>query len=129
MEVGGRGVTVGGTSAVDVAGCTAVAGTGVALGAAFADAQEVEPTGLEVGALPAINFDSDEGFGYGALAQIYDYGDGGLRPYAWTLQPTVFLTTHYAINELARVAKLFGHLFAHPCRQDIEPPVIQKMRV
>lgn len=56
-------------------------------------AQEPEPTGLEVGVLPAINFDSDEGFGYGAIAHLYHYGAGGLDPYVWTLQPTVFLTT------------------------------------
>lgn len=50
-------------------------------------------TGLEVGAVPAISFDADEGFGYGAIAELYDYGDGSLGPYRWTLQPTVFLTT------------------------------------
>ncbi|MDH5589053.1 MAG: BamA/TamA family outer membrane protein [Gemmatimonadota bacterium] len=50
-------------------------------------------TGLEVGALPALNYDADEGFGYGALAELYQYGDGARGPYLWTLQPTVFLTT------------------------------------
>lgn len=50
-------------------------------------------TGLEVGALPALNYDADEGFGYGALAELYQYGDGTAEPYRWTLQPTVFLTT------------------------------------
>jgi len=50
-------------------------------------------TGLEVGLVPAINFDADEGFGYGAIAELYHYGEGGLAPYLWTLQPTVFLTT------------------------------------
>lgn len=56
-------------------------------------AQGGGPTGLEIGALPALNFDSDEGFGYGAIAELYQYGAGGVRPYVWTLQPTVFLTT------------------------------------
>jgi hypothetical protein len=50
-------------------------------------------TGLEIGLVPAINFDADEGFGYGAIAELYHYGKGGLVPYLWTLQPTVFLTT------------------------------------
>lgn len=50
-------------------------------------------TGLEVAGLPAINFDSDEGFGYGALVELYQYGQGGLLPYAWSLRPTMFLTT------------------------------------
>ena len=57
-----------------------------------AHAQE-RATGLEVGALPALNYDSDEGFGYGALAELYFYGDGTIEPYRWTLQPEVFLTT------------------------------------
>ena len=51
------------------------------------------PTGLEVGGLPALNFDSDEGVGYGALVELYQYGQGGLLPYVWSLRPTVFLTS------------------------------------
>ncbi len=51
------------------------------------------PTGRETGILPAINFDSDEGFGYGVIAEVYEYGDGQANPYLWTVQPTVFLTT------------------------------------
>ncbi len=47
-----------------------------------------EPTGL-----PALNYDSDEGFGYGVLFELYNYGDGGYSPYRFTIQPTVFLTT------------------------------------
>jgi len=58
-----------------------------------AAAQIARPTGLEIGGVPAINFDSDEGFGYGAIAELYYYGSGVLEPYLWTLQPTVFLTT------------------------------------
>jgi outer membrane protein assembly factor BamA len=57
------------------------------------DAQEGESTGLEIGGLPAVNFDSDEGFGYGALVELYQYGQRGLLPYVWSLRPTVFLTT------------------------------------
>ncbi|MGD8320985.1 MAG: BamA/TamA family outer membrane protein, partial [Gemmatimonadota bacterium] len=50
-------------------------------------------TGLELGGVPALNFDADEGFGYGVVVELYEYGDGALGPYLWTLQPTVFLTT------------------------------------
>lgn len=57
-----------------------------------ADAQQ-PPTGLEIGGLPALNFDSDEGVGYGALVELYQYGQGGLLPYVWSLRPTVFLTS------------------------------------
>jgi hypothetical protein len=70
--------------------CTLVAS---AQGTQSVSAQITRPTGLEIGGVPAINFDSDEGFGYGAIAELYHYGDGLLEPYAWTLQPTVFLTT------------------------------------
>ena len=48
------------------------------------------PTGFDMGALPAINFDADEGFGYGAFAELYQYGDGTFAPYLWTLQPSCF---------------------------------------
>ncbi len=56
-------------------------------------ASQLPSTGFEVGALPALNFDADEGFGYGAIAELYQYGDGSVKPYLWTLQPMVFLTT------------------------------------
>ena len=39
-------------------------------------AAQSRPTGLEIGGVPALNFDSDEGFGYGAVAELYQYGDG-----------------------------------------------------
>jgi outer membrane protein assembly factor BamA len=50
------------------------------------------PRGLEVSGLPALNFDADEGLGYGAILALYDYGASGV-PYRYTLQPTLFLTT------------------------------------
>jgi len=66
----------------------------VALSSA-APGQEVSrppATGWEVVGLPALNFDSDEGFGYGVLAEAYNYGNGA-RPYRYTIQPTIFFTT------------------------------------
>lgn len=71
-------------------------GTGLAsmlLVAPHAAGQEAPATGLQVAGVPAINFDSDEGFGYGAIVELYQYGEGGRVPYVWTLQPTIFLTT------------------------------------
>lgn len=50
-------------------------------------------TGLQIAGIPAVNFDSDEGFGYGVAGALYHYGDGSSPPYRWSLQPTVFLTT------------------------------------
>ena len=51
------------------------------------------PRGWEVSGLPALNFNSDEGFGYGIIAQAYNYGNGGVQPYAYLIEPQVFLTT------------------------------------
>jgi outer membrane protein assembly factor BamA len=50
------------------------------------------PKGWELVGLPALNFSSDEGFGYGVLAELYNYGNG-VQPYKYTIQPTVFFTT------------------------------------
>jgi hypothetical protein len=51
------------------------------------------PAGRSITGLPALNFDADEGMGYGALLQLYEYGREGVQPYRYTVQPTVFLTT------------------------------------
>lgn len=50
------------------------------------------PTGWDVAGVPALNYDADEGIGYGAILELYNYGRG-VRPYRYTIQPTVFLTT------------------------------------
>jgi outer membrane protein assembly factor BamA len=47
---------------------------------------------FEVSGLPALNFDADEGFGYGVILALYGY-DPTSTTYRWTAQPTVFLTT------------------------------------
>jgi outer membrane protein assembly factor BamA len=65
----------------------------LALVAPAAGQDETPQTGLEFAGIPALNYDSDEGFGYGAVVELYDYGEGGYAPYRWTLQPLVFLTT------------------------------------
>ena len=54
-------------------------------------AQRVE-RGVEISGIPALNFDADEGLGYGVILQLYGY-DGKATTYRWTVQPTVFLTT------------------------------------
>ncbi len=52
------------------------------LGAIFHSTQSQEKTksGFGFGALPAISFDSDLGFQYGALVNLYHYGDGTRYP-------------------------------------------------
>jgi len=50
------------------------------LTAAFLIAQDLTKTGLNFGVLPAIAYDADLGFRYGALTNIYHYGDGSNYP-------------------------------------------------
>ena len=54
--------------------------------------QPKQPAGWEFLALPALNFNTDEGFGYGALLEAYNYGAES-KAYRYSVQPTVFLTT------------------------------------
>lgn len=51
------------------------------------------PRGWEVSGLPALNFNADEGFGYGVIVQAFNRGSAGAKPYAYTIQPVLFLTT------------------------------------
>ncbi|MEO5818312.1 MAG: BamA/TamA family outer membrane protein [Gemmatimonadaceae bacterium] len=55
--------------------------------------QTARPTGHSLAGFPALNFDADEGFGYGAQLQYYEYGDGSAAPYKYSIQPTIFFTT------------------------------------
>ena len=63
-----------------------------AAGAQAPEPRQNPPKGWELLALPAINFNSDEGFGYGALVEAYNYGAGN-SAYRFTVQPTLFFTT------------------------------------
>lgn len=38
------------------------------------------PTGFSFGALPTVSFDTDLGFQYGGLVNLFDYGDGSIYP-------------------------------------------------
>ena len=42
--------------------------------------QDIIKTGLNLGPLPVVALDADKGFQYGALLNIYDYGDGSSYP-------------------------------------------------
>ena len=50
------------------------------------------PAGVEFSGIPALNFDADEGLGYGAILALYKY-EPGSTTYRWTVQPTLFMTT------------------------------------
>ena len=43
-------------------------------------AQEEGKTGWNFGALPAVTYNTDLGFQYGALVNLFDYGDGSTFP-------------------------------------------------
>lgn len=45
-----------------------------------AASDQIVKTGLNIGPLPAIAFDADKGFQYGALVNLYQYGDGSNYP-------------------------------------------------
>lgn len=53
--------------------------SGIAIGA-YAQEQETAKTGFNFGPLPAIGYSTDLGFHYGALTDIYYYGDGSVYP-------------------------------------------------
>lgn len=57
-----------------------------------AAADEPPEDGFSMGALPALNYNSDEGFGYGAIGTGYWYRDG-LQPYKYALTLRFFMTT------------------------------------
>ena len=68
----------------------------LAIVAASANAQSVTPqpqAGWQISGLPALNFNADEGFGYGVIVQAYNYGNGAVKPYAYLIQPLVFFTS------------------------------------
>jgi hypothetical protein len=75
-------------------GFTAIAAVAIVpmLGAQAPQPAQPSPSRWELMALPAVNFNSDEGLGYGALIEAYNHRDGA-RPYRFMLQPTVLFTT------------------------------------
>jgi hypothetical protein len=57
-------------------------------------AGQTRVTGTHLSALPALNYNSDEGFGYGLVGGVYAYGDGTRDPYRWAVEPLLFFTTN-----------------------------------
>ena len=46
----------------------------------FAQKKEIIKTGYNFGPLPVVAFDADKGFQYGALLNVFNYGDGSNYP-------------------------------------------------
>ena len=55
--------------------------------------QDRTPTGFTFAGLPALNYNSDEGIGYGARLSLFNHAEGGYTPYVYTLEADVFFTT------------------------------------
>jgi hypothetical protein len=68
-------------------------------------ADEPPEDGFSLGALPALNYNSDEGFGYGVIGTGYWYRDG-LMPYKYALTARIFLTTKKVHAHMLRLDAL-----------------------
>jgi len=55
--------------------------------------QAKERTGWGWGGVPAINYNADDGFGYGVLLNLFNYSSGGYSPYYFKINPIIFATT------------------------------------
>ena len=78
---------------------------GLVLAGLWGEAQAQRITGTRVSALPAVNYNSDEGFGYGVIGGVYGHGDGAVDPYYWAVEPLLFFTTNGR-----RELRVFGDL-------------------
>lgn len=65
--------------------------------------------GFGFGGLPAVNYNSDEGFGFGVVGSIYKY-DGSTRPYKTAVNLVLFMTTEMVHNHSLEVDAIeVGH--------------------
>ncbi|MCA9717857.1 MAG: BamA/TamA family outer membrane protein, partial [Myxococcales bacterium] len=55
------------------------------------DKDDKDPNRLEYGALPAVNYDSDLGFGFGLVGTLAKFAPG-YRPYKWRLELLLYAT-------------------------------------
>lgn len=80
------------------------------LSPALCRAQETTLGRLQFTGLPALNYNSDEGFGYGVVGGVYRYGAAGRDPYLWSFEPTIFFTTggRREVSAVADAPFVFG---------------------
>ncbi|WP_224369770.1 Omp85 family outer membrane protein [Hyalangium versicolor] len=65
-----------------------------ALPPAGAPPQADRRKGWDIQGVPAINFNTDEGFGYGAILMLVDRGDGSYEPFRYSVMLQFFQTTN-----------------------------------
>ncbi|MFA4850848.1 MAG: BamA/TamA family outer membrane protein [Methanoregula sp.] len=56
-------------------------------------AQSEKRTGWGWGGVPAVNYNADEGFGYGLILDLFNYSKGGKSPYYFKINNQLFFTT------------------------------------
>ena len=56
-------------------------------------APAAQPAGMGFGGVPALNYDADNGFGFGAVGTLYLY-DGATRPYRTAITFQLFMTSN-----------------------------------
>lgn len=52
-----------------------------------------EQTGWKFSGIPAVNYNADDGFGYGYIGSLFNYKDGGYKPYYLKINSYVLKTT------------------------------------
>lgn len=55
--------------------------------------QSEKQTGWGWGGVPALNYNADDGFGYGVLVNFFNYKEGGYSPYYFKINTIIFATT------------------------------------
>lgn len=89
------------TSSLVARGLAALVLALLCLTSAAAAAKKIDgppkPDRLEFGVLPAVNYDSDLGFGFGAIASVARFAPG-YRPYKWRLELLLQATVKRAAN-------------------------------
>jgi len=65
-------------------------------------------TGFNLTGIPVLNFNSDEGFGYGARVSFYNHSQGGYNPYFYLIDTQIFFTTGGKKKFLAFLTHLFS---------------------
>jgi hypothetical protein len=69
------------------------------------DPESWERVGFGWGGVPAVNFNSDEGFGFGAVANLYRY-NGTSAPYSYNLGAQFFMTSKGIHNHRVEIDAL-----------------------
>jgi hypothetical protein len=69
--------------------------------------------GLKVGAIPIFSYSTDEGFGFGAIATLTQFGEGQKYPYVYELNAQIFLSTKGVQSDYVTLdlPEVFGPLY------------------